>query len=187
MIDENEFELNTNHIQSIIEQKVRVVLNSIVFDPMTFLFSNKCIQYFFQNSIARCFESLSWYQPIVVKCLSHEIDSILPNKIWPSKHSLHKRKMNEPACSLIERIMINDFCLFTHETQQTNQQITMNFNRVETFINDKLYFQGPEYLQRDIQLNTPLNYLVNRYDQEIDTILSHICENVRHFYLPLTE
>ena len=68
--------------------------------------------------------------------------------------------------------MINDFCLFTHETQQTNQQITMNFNRVETFINDKLYFQGPEYLQRDIQLNTPLNYLVNRYDQEIVSSLS---------------
>ena len=63
----------------------------------------------------------------------------------------------------------------------------MDFNRLETFINDKLYYQGAEYIQRDIQLNTPLHYLVKGHDQEVDTILTNTFENVRHFYLPLAE
>ena len=48
--------------------------------------------------------------------------------------------MSEPASSLIERVMINDFCQFEKEGKQTNQQISMNFDRIQTFITDKLFF-----------------------------------------------
>ena len=74
----------------------------------------------------------------------------MPNKMVPNKISKHIRLLSEPASSLIERVMFNDFCKFDKETNQTNQLISMNFDRIQTFIKDKLYFQGPELIQRDI-------------------------------------
>lgn len=180
-------ELTGTQISSIIEQQVRVVLNSVIFDPMTQLFTSKCMPWFFQNSVGRCFESLSWYQPITVKGYANEIDYVLPKTLPPVEMTKVMRQACEPVSSLIERVMLNDYCKFKNESTRINQNIEQNFNRVETLINDKLLYQGLEYIQRDFQFNTPLHYLKKGYDHEVDLIFQKVFLSATTLTLPIAK
>lgn len=60
--------------------------------------------------------------------------------------------------SLIERVMLNDFSNFSKDGVITGKQ-TADFNRVKTFTQNQLLYQGAELIQRDIYFNTPLQYL----------------------------
>ena len=87
------------------------------------------------------------------------------------------RKISAPVSSLIEKIMMQDFYEFRNETTASNNISEMNFNRYETFIQDKLWIQGHEILQRDFNYMTPLHYFQD-LDHEVDLTLQIIFENV---------
>ena len=60
-------------IQNILEQAVRSILNSVVFDPIEHQFQSRCMSYFQLNSLGRSFETLNWFSVISIKGQSKEL------------------------------------------------------------------------------------------------------------------
>lgn len=192
ILQNNSADLRPQEISTIIEQELRVILNSVIFDPMTPIFSsssdNTSIHFFLQNSIGRCFESLDWFSPLCVKGMSEELDHLFTNEQVKKELTRQERIDSLHFASLIERVMINDFHEFKDEPNVIIfHSCEVNFNRVQTFIRDQLWFQGEEIIQRDLHLNTPLHYLYEK-DQEMDIILTRVFMSYdKGVLLPLTE
>lgn len=72
-------DMTSEDASRIVEQSVRTVLNSVIFDPMGPVFSDNSssIKFFHQNSIGRPFESLSWFSPLSIKGICHELDKLM--------------------------------------------------------------------------------------------------------------
>ena len=96
---------------SIVEQSVRVVLNSVVFDPMAPVYSSRSINFFLQNSIGRSFESLDWFSPISIKGIQKELEPLMIYEKL-EECTAFERQQASPFSSLIERVMLNDFYKF---------------------------------------------------------------------------
>lgn len=67
VLKDEQAQITYQDASSIVEQSVRVVLNSVIFDPMAPVYSSQSIKFFLQNSIGRSFESLDWFSPISIK------------------------------------------------------------------------------------------------------------------------
>jgi hypothetical protein len=74
----------------------------------------------------------------------------------------HKRYIdaNLLSCSsLLERVMINDLVDERTENKSISEnQQTLDYDRVRSLQSDQFYIKGHEILQRDIYLNHPLHY-----------------------------
>jgi len=58
----------------------------------------------------------------------------------PEEYTEFERQQAYPFSSLIERVMDNDFYKFQNESFVTDDKSDMNFNRVDTFVKDRLLF-----------------------------------------------
>lgn len=59
----------------------------------------------------------------------------------PAEFTAFARRQAAPFSSLIERVMQNDFSKFQGESLVRDDECDMNFNRLTTFIKDKLLFK----------------------------------------------
>lgn len=176
---------------SILEQSVKIILNSVVLDPMVPVFNSASIKYFQEHSMALGFESLGWFSPISVKGKQKELNLLFPYGTWfkqqESTSTEFKRHQAYPFTSLIQRVMIKDFQSLINEGIVNDDKCDMNFNRVDTFVNDRLLFRRWDIIQRDIYFLSPVHYLLEQ-DQEIDFLLEHVFNNFEMgFKLPESE
>lgn len=59
------------------------------------------------------------------------------------------RLQGAPFRALIERVMDNDYFLFPNESYEIDDSNEMNFNRIETLIQNKLLYKSQEVIQLD--------------------------------------
>jgi hypothetical protein len=79
MLKDKQVDMTSEDASRIVEQSVRTVLNSVIFDPLGPVFSenSSSIKFFLQNSIGRPFESLDWFSPLSIKGIQHELDQLM--------------------------------------------------------------------------------------------------------------
>lgn len=74
---------------------------------------------------------------------------------------------------IIGLVMNNDNYELKKDSIQKDYYQEMNFNRIETFIEDTILYKSKELVQRDWHYLTPLHYLKNN-DIEIDMIFNSV-------------
>ena len=72
--------------------------------------------------------------------------------------------------------MIEDFHKLRNEDTISDDKCDMNFNRVDTFVNNGLLFRHYDIIQNDIYFKSPVHYLLH-LDKEIDKLLELIFKN----------
>ena len=75
--DRNTTHLTLKETTNILEKSVKIIMNSVVLDPMAPVFRMQSIPFFHDYSIGSCFESLNWFCPISIKGIHEELDLLL--------------------------------------------------------------------------------------------------------------
>lgn len=179
--------LNGQEKAEIIEDAVKAILNSVVFDP-SMAVPSELRRSDFESAFLKAFdlgrgvEVLEWFSLVSLKCDSDSLEKIFEDCVREYEDKAYDvDRFSKPnlwsLSSLLERVLINDLIhLEEHKPLLIDGQ-KFDYDRVKVLAENQFYIKGHEIIQRDIFLNHPLHYLFDLEketepkDQYIDAIM----------------
>jgi len=179
--------LNDNERIEILEDSVRAVLNTVVFDPSIPVpeelkdrnFNETFLK---QIDLGRGCEVIDWFSFASLMSNNDELQNTLDNCHRPYGYDPERFQQTSQLsfAGLIERVLLNEICTHGTYDNQTIQAAgqTIDYDRINSLQRDGCYIKGHEILQRDIFFNHPLHYLISieNGDNPKDNFVTSIIE-----------